>query len=93
MNSLMPALLKVLEDTGLPVTISDGASTAAYRIGNCFQPHYCPRPLGLIDPESAKGVVGQPLELVKVLGADRVDDAYCRPVLSQVIGCQGDHPV
>ena len=31
LNSLMPALLKVLEDTGLPVTISDGASTAYTR--------------------------------------------------------------
>ena len=31
LNSLMPALLKVLEDTGLPVTIFDGASTAYTR--------------------------------------------------------------
>ena len=31
LNSVMPAMLRVLEDTGLPVTISDGASTAYTR--------------------------------------------------------------
>ena len=31
LNSVMPAMLKVLENTGLPVTISDGATTAYTR--------------------------------------------------------------
>ena len=31
LNSVMPAMLRVLENTGLPVTISDGASTAYTR--------------------------------------------------------------
>ena len=31
LNSVMPAMLRVLKDTGLPVTVSDGASTAYTR--------------------------------------------------------------
>ena len=31
LNSVMPAMLRVLENTGLPITISDGASTAYTR--------------------------------------------------------------
>ncbi len=31
LNSVMPAMLRVLKDTGLPVTISDGANTAYTR--------------------------------------------------------------
>ena len=85
LNSVMPAMLRVLEDTGLPVTISDGASTA-YTRHQLDMPKSHVNDAACLDlPTKVKNYSGP----VTVLPKSHVNDAACLDLPTKVKNYSG----